>query len=125
MPTEKTQQGTTGKLPEKFHAILTEQDWKRLEIAAKQKGKRNVRRLLTSELYKLERDMKELICECDGKTKKRYNHYQIPDELRPFYKQLACMYGTNVSAIVFRLIILPNIQGIDVPPDEISEDPVS
>jgi hypothetical protein len=117
MPTEITPQGSEEKLPEKFHAILTDHDWKRLEIAASKNGKKNVRRFLTSELYKLQRDFKECT-DCDGKAKKRYNHYQIPEELRPFYKRLACMYGTNVSAIIFRLVILPHIAGVEVPGDD-------
>jgi hypothetical protein len=119
MSTETNPTGTEGKLPEKFHAILTEHDWKRLEIAARMKGKKNVRRFLTSELYRLERDMKEELCSCDDKTKKRYNHYQIPEEIRPFYGKLACLYGTNVSAIIFRLIIVPHIAGIELPKENL------
>ncbi len=45
--------------------------------------------------------------ECAGVKRKIRNYYHIPEEHKELFQLLACHHSTNVSAIVFRYVILP------------------
>jgi hypothetical protein len=99
------------KLPNVYHLQLTELQWKQLEKAAQLHNKKNIRRFINAELYRLEKIMREDVktVACEKNPDKRYNSYPIPEELRPFYAKLGCVYGTTVSAIIFRMLIFPHL----------------
>jgi hypothetical protein len=115
--TELTDCQTGDKLPDMYHLQLTDHQWKQLEKAAQLHKKKNIRRFINSELYRLEKTMKQDVngVDCIKNPKKRYNAYPIPSELRPFYAKLACIFGTTASAIIFRMLIFPHITDISKP----------
>lgn len=96
---------TTVQKPDKFYVALTDHEWKQLAISAKKSGKKTAGRLIISEMYRLEEELKQLVEGCDQPQQKIRNSYRIPQELRPFFKQLAQFYGSTVSVVLFRLII--------------------
>lgn len=96
-------------LPKKFYGLFSEEEWDLLQQSAKRDGKKDIRRFLTAEMFRLEKKMRDLQVDCAKKPKRIKNTYQIPEELQEFYGKLACHYGRTVSEIITRLIIMPNI----------------
>lgn len=102
-------QVTDPHLPKKFYGLFTEEEWELLDLAAKRDGKKDIRRFLTAQMYRLEKKMQDIKVDCSKKPKRIKNTYHIPDELQPFYQRLTCHYGRTVSEIITRLIIMPSI----------------
>lgn len=95
-------------MPEKFVLDLNLNDWGTLKEVAKEEGFDNTRDFIMDAVIKLSKS-KDLTKVCSGIRDKKRNHYPIPEEVKEFYDNLSCLHSTNVSAVIFRYVILPQI----------------
>lgn len=92
-----------------YYVKMTGEEWDHLEDIAAKSGKKNSRRFIHTEMYRLYNQLNEVVPNCDTQIKRKLNIYKIPEELKPFYANLACMLGISVSEVISRLIIHPHL----------------
>lgn len=91
-----------------FTVELNLSDWGSLDERAIEKGYKNSREMILAEMKKLSKD-KSFNQKCEGARKKHKNNYEIPEDLKDFFSNLACQHSTTISGAIYRYVILPEL----------------
>jgi hypothetical protein len=84
--------------------------WEALSHLAKQKGFKDTRSFINSEIRRIGK-LHEQLPVCNGKREKRQNTYRIPKFLEKNFQRLSCQINMPISTIITCYLVVQALEG--------------